>query len=205
MAAEEGKGLPLKYIKLQVSCHTPAEALCPRREPAELLAACVTAALRPVWNAMSCPRCVHTWQPLKDKSRKLTHLISSASGLKVQSVVVCSTIHWIQHRYNYFFSISILPHLHPGNGPWDELDRVSCRHAIATLPPHKNAVHLGPISAHHTRSFNMQKPEVRFARRLASNDPGTRSRAVKSLKRWMASRSVLPNGERVFSLFGASV
>jgi len=48
MAAEEGKGLPLKYTKLQVSCHTPAEALCPRREPAELLAACVTAALRPV-------------------------------------------------------------------------------------------------------------------------------------------------------------
>ena len=36
--------------------------------------------------------------------------------------------------------------------------------------------------------------EARFARKLASNDARTRSKAVRSLRKWMADRSVASDG-----------
>ena len=36
--------------------------------------------------------------------------------------------------------------------------------------------------------------EARFARKLASNDGKTRTRALKSLKKWMTARSAVEDG-----------
>ena len=45
------------------------------------------------------------------------------------------------------------------------------------------------------RSKMSAEPEVRFARKLASNDARTRNKAVKALRRWMTARSQVEDGE----------